>query len=234
MASEMRGFVFAISFIVIFSTLLSSVPVGLQGSGGTPDTVIPVDPQFLSGFDEQQNYTKSSFTTGFYDYSLGIRDWRAAYFDVGEPTFFLSAKVLILGIFWLGHVDTCTLVSSNGTDRGTFLTTGEIESDAVDGIEKYSMLFTTTGEDAGSFVVYWNETLYTDPNDAWDNDVLYLLHGVGFSATVGADIGSLLVNLLFLQLPDVPVLVNVFLAVPIWASIIFILWFVIKETLPFV
>jgi hypothetical protein len=61
-----------------------------------------------------------------------------------------------------------------------------------------------------------------------------MLHGVGIDATAAMDIAQLLLGLLFLQLPDVPVLVNVLIAVPIWASVVYLIWFVIKETLPFV
>lgn len=230
---EMRGFVFSVVFIIVFASFLSSVPTGLQGIGTAPDNVIPVDPQFLAGFDETINYTRTSYSIGIFDYALGTRDWRAYYYTAGGIQFLLAAKVYVLGL-WLGHSDPCKFISSNGTDRGTYLGIDEIETDSEGGIEKYSMLFTTTGEDAGSLVIYWNTTLYSDPEDAWDNDVLYLLHGLGFSATMALDIGSLLVSLLFLQLPDVPVLVNVLIATPMWACIIFVLWFVIKETMPFV
>jgi len=233
---EMRGFVFCLIFIIVFSTLLSSTPIGLQGVGSDPDTVIPVDPSKLSGFDETENYTKSAFTgtPKTYPYSLGGRDWSCLWADLTDDFFSIAALVYWFGVFWLGHTDPCKFTSPDGVDRGTSLEISEVAEDAEDGIVRYSLLFTTTGEDAGSFLVYWNTTQYTDPQDAMDNDVLYLLHGIGFSTTATADIGALLVGLLFLQLPQVPALVNVFLAVPMWACIIYVLWFVIKEMIPFV
>lgn len=232
---EMRGFVFSIVFIIVFSTLLSSIPVGLQGTGNDPDMVVSVDPSLLTGFSDTQNYTRTSYTGPtfyYFDYTLGSRDWRTTYSDVTIPTIGLFAKSYWF-FLWLGGQDTCKFTSSEGIDRGTTLTTAEIATDATDGSERYSMIFTTTGEAAGSLVVYWNTTQYADPEDAWDNDVLYLLHGIGFSTTATNDIGALIVGLLFLQLPEVPVLINVFLAVPVWACIIFVLWFIIKEMIPF-
>lgn len=231
----MRGFVFSIVFIIVFATLLASVPAGLQGTGLDPDTVIPVDPSQLAGFDETENYTKSAFTgtPKTYPYSLGSRDWSCLWGDLPDDIFALAALVYWFGLFWLGHTDPCKFISPEGIERGTTLAISEIDEDAEEGLVRYSMLFTTTGEDAGSFVVYWNTTQYTDPQDAMDNDVLYLLHGVGFSSTATNDIGALLVSLLFLQLPQVPTLVNAFLAVPVWACIIYVLWFVIKEMIPF-
>ena len=232
---EMRGFVFSIVFIIVFSTLLSSIPVGLEGVGASPETVIPVDPSMLSGFDETQNYSKSAFTgtVKTYAYSLGSRDWNCLWADLTDDFFALTALVYVFGFLWLGQTDPCKFLSPDGVNRGTDLAISEIAEDAEEGTVRYSMLFTTTGEDAGSFLVYWNTTQYTNPQDAMDNDVLYLLHGIGFSLTATTDIGALLVGLLFLQLPNVPVLVNMFLAVPIWACIVFVLWFIIKEMIPF-
>ena len=232
----MRGFVFAITFILVFAAFLGSIPTGLRGDGVGPDGPIPVDPRLLSGFDEQENYTRTDYSAGVgiytYAYTLGGRDWLSQYMDAVELTFFISAKVYYL--IWLGHTDTCKFVLENGTSRGSTLTIDEITKDAEDGAIRNSLILLGSGEDAGAFVLYWNETLYSDPEDAWDNDLLYVIHGIGFRSTAPADIGALLVGLLFLSLPDVPVLVNVLLATPLWACIIFVLWFIIKETIPFV
>jgi hypothetical protein len=232
----MRGFVFAVVFIVVFSTLVASIPAGLQGIGDSPDTIIPVDPKLLTGFEETENWTRTDYTGVIpnYQYILpaGGRTWSSDWIDLADDYFTLAA----LTYWWiiLTGVDTCKFVLSNGTSRGTTLSIDEIEGDAVDGSVRYSLLFTTTGNDAGAFVVFWNTTLYADPQDAHDNDVLNLLHGVGFSSSATNDIGSLLVGLLFLSLPEVPVLINALLATPIWACIIYVLWYVIKEMIPFI
>jgi hypothetical protein len=234
--AEMRGFVFSLIFIIVFSTILSSIPVGFLGTGASPETVIPIDPSLLSGFDETQNYTKSAFTgtVKTYAYSLGSRDWNCLWVDLTDDVFSLTALVYVFGFLWLGQTDPCKFLSPDGVNRGTTLAVSAIAEDAEDGTVRYSMLFTTTGEDAGSFLVYWNTTQYTDPQDAMDNDALYLLHGIGFSLTATTNIGALLVGLLFLQLPNIPVLVNMFIVVPIWACIVYVLWYVIKEMIPFV
>ena len=77
-------------------------------------------------------------------------------------------------------------------------------------------------------------TEYEDPEDAWDNDVLILLHGLGIEDTATANIGALIISLLLLQLPEVPTLINIFIAVPIWACIVYVIWYIIKEMIPFV
>lgn len=236
MATEMRGFVFSIVFIIVFSTMLSTIPTGLQGAGESPDTVTPIDPSLVTGFSAFENYTTSSFTTyippqtEIYDYTLGAYDWRCS---TDNTTYFiLRQKVLIFGFLWLGHTIDASFVTQDGLDRGPQLSYSEIEADDDDGGVRYSLEL-DSGDSGGSFVVFWNTTAYPTVANAWGNDTLYLLHGIGFSSSATADIGSLLVSLLFLQIPGVPVLVNMFLAVPLWACIVYVLWFVIKEMIPF-
>ena len=231
-SDEMGGFVFSLIFIIVFSTLLSSIPVGLQGIGASPDTVIPVDPSLVTGFSETENYTKAAYTLGLYEYSLGGRDWMAGHNDVVEV--FLFAKIKILGILWLGATDQCKFISSDGVDRGETLTLTEMDTDDTDGSHRYDLKYIDSGDSAGKLVVYWNVTEYPAIADAWTAGDLHLLHGMGIEDTATANIGALIVSLLLIQLPDVPVLVNMFLAVPIWACIVFVLWFIIKEMIPFV
>jgi hypothetical protein len=236
-SSEQRGFVFALTFIVVFSTLLSTIPTGLQGQGDTPDMITPLDPSIISDFSDSIDYTESDFvlhtTVYWYEYDLGGKKWLCSKY-AGVNEFELGSKVLIGGILWLGQLDSCKFLSVEGENRGSGLNFTEIETDATDGTVRYSLLSLTSGNSAGGFIVYWNTTTYSNPSNAWGNDSLYLLHGIGFDASATADIGSLLVSLLLLQLPDVPLLVNVLLVVPIWASVLFILWFIIKEMIPFV
>jgi len=234
---EMRGFVFSVVFIVVFSTLLSSIPVGLQGTGASPDTVIPINPSLVTGFSETENYTRAAFSPvggGLYQYeypdTLGSREWLCV---TDDTEIGISAKILTWGFLWLGQLNPCNFISPDGTNRGVYPTFAMIGSDAEDGAVRYELEFTETGDNAGSFIVYWNTTLYPDIQDAWDNDVVYLLHGVGIDATATNNIAEILVGLLFLSLPNVPVLINLFLAVPIWACVIFVLWFVLKEMIPF-
>lgn len=232
MSSELRGFVFALTFIVIFSTLLTTIPTDLQGQGAEPDMVTPLDPSIISDFDVSENYTKAALSPyGQYVYALGNNDW---VFSEYAEIFQLGAKVLIGGILWLGQLDSCKFISPTGEDHGAYLAITDIASDADNGTVRYSLQSIGSGNSLGGFVVYWNTTTYSDPSDAWDNEELYLLHGMGFSATATADIGSLLVSLLLLQLPDVPLLVNILIVTPLWASILYILWYIIKEMIPFV
>jgi hypothetical protein len=216
---------------MIFGLLLATIPVGLQGPGETPDMVTPVDANLLTDFTDSVYFNRASFSFWTYSYDLGGRSWICETDDSG---FNLGAKILLGGVLWLGGLDICKFISPDRVDRGVYLTIAEIQEDASDGSVRYSLQYSASGNSAGGFVAYWNTTTYATAAIAWPANGLYLLHGVGIETTATANIGALLVSLLLLQLPDVPLLVNVLLAVPIWAGVVFIIWYIIKEMIPFV
>lgn len=227
---EMRGFVFSIVFIIVFSTLLATIPTGLQGAGNNnPDPIIPVNPNLLTDFSDSETFKKSDFASGLYWYPAILGGY---YFLCGFVTdsFYVSAKALFFGI-WFGALSAVDFIYDNGTTDYGGVSFTDIDNNAVDGVVRFTLVFQADGNPAGGFLFYWNTTTYADSETAWNADGLHLLHGVGMTANT--DIASLLISLLFLQLPNVPVLVNMFLAVPIWACIVYVLWFIIKEMIPF-
>jgi len=234
-ANEQYGFVFAVIFMIVFASLLAAMPAGLQGPEEEPLTLIPVDPNLVSGFAVSEGFNHTDFTeieTGIYnyEYTLGGRDW---VFVTYGTSIFLFAKEYFFGL-WLGQTDNCRFIAPDGSDYGQELSLTTVQGDSENGAVSYSLTFTTTGNSAGSFIIYWNVTEYPTFLDAWDDEEVYLLHGLGIDETAAANIGALLISLLFFRLPEVPALVNILLATPVWASIIFIIWYVVKETLPFV
>lgn len=233
MASEQRAFVFSVSFILIFATLLSTIPIDFQGADTSPDIVIPVDPSLVTGFSETENWTKSAVDGfGNYAYTLGGNSW--VFFSYSGLYYQLGSKVLIGGVLWLGQLDSCKFISEEGLDRGAALDIVEIDEDDTDGVVRYNLLSIGSGNSKGGFVIYWNTTAYSDPLDAYNADALYFLHGLGLGESATANIGGLIVSLLFFQIPEVPLLINMIIVIPIWASIVYVLWFVIKEMIPFV
>jgi len=227
---ELRAFMFCLTFITMFALLLSTIPTDFQGVGDAGDTVIPINPSLVTGFSESESYSKANFTGTYYEYdSFNSRDWIAT--SDGNSVS-LSAKKKILGL-WLGGLDISSFISEDGTNRGITLAWTEITTDADEGAVRYTIEF-DNGNAAGYFVCYWNTTAYATATLAWAGEGLYFIHGVGIEANAARDIGSLLVSLLLLQIPEVPVLVGALLATGPWACIIFVFWYVIKETMPFV
>ena len=233
--SQQYGFVFAVTFIIMFSALLSSIPVGFQGKGSTADTVIPVNPNLLNDFAEKEEWTGETgdfillVVVQMYVYDLPIGGTTYECFEF-DGSFYMSSHTLFIGL-WLGGVSPIEFTSENGTKYGQSVSFSDLDNDEEDGAVRYTLQYSDSGNSVGGLVLWWNTTTYTGSEDAWDNDKLYFLHGIGI--TGNTDIASLLISLLFLQLPEVPTLVNLLLVVPMWASIIFVLWFIIKEMIPF-
>jgi hypothetical protein len=230
MASEQQGFVFAVSFLLLLSALLISMPAALQGSGGTAQELRGVDPDLITGFSDTVNWTPDAMSSGVYTYDIGGYHW---YFRNYGSYMYLDRRILFLEIFWFGAVEHTEFVLANGTNRGSHLTWADIQGDSEDGSVRYNLRFTDNGNDAGGFVFYWNATLYPDPEDAYDNSVMNYIHGVGIDSTAATNIFTLLLQLLTFQIPGVPVIVGVLLAAPVWASIAYLLWFIITGSLPF-
>jgi hypothetical protein len=191
----------------------------------------PVDPNTLAGFSDTEEFMQDNFTEyGTYEYVFNSKTWYSTNQGSG---FTLGTKVFIFGFLWFGAIDSVKFISSEGVDRGETLLFIEIDEDAEEGTASYEMIFVDSGNAAGTFILYWNSTAYTKSSSAWVTDTLYCLHGVGLESTAVIDIGSLLLDLLTLQLPDVPLLVNIIIVVPVWAGIVYILWYIIKEMIPF-
>ena len=232
MSDEQYGFVFAVTFIIVFSALIATIPLDLQGQGATPDMVTPINPNLLTDFAETEEYNKTHFGGVLYFYYMyDLPDAPATTFECVFTTdrFNIGAHALFLGI-WLGGYNWVDFKNENGTDYGLAVTFHDIDADADDGVVRYTLTYEDTGNSAGGLIFYWNTTTYSGSSDAWDNNALILLHGVGM--TTNTDIASLLLSLLFLQIPEVPFLVNVLLVTPVWASIIFVAWFIIKSMIP--
>ena len=228
--SEQGTFIFAITFILVFSGLMVSMPVAFYGLGGTATNLLPVNPNLLSDFAESENYTKSDFAPYTYSYDLGGYSWIAG---TDGSTYVTVSQKIIIGILWFGAVENCEFVLSNGTSRGVQLSFAEIAGDAEDGAVRYDLRYIGSGNDAGGFVAYWNTTLYANPATAWANDKLTLLHGMGIDLTASTNVVTLLIGLLFFQIPEIPVLINLIIVAPIWTCIVYLLWYLIKESLPF-
>jgi len=232
---EMRGVVFAISYILIFSAFVSSIPVDLQGQGSFDDELTPINPNLLIDFSDLEQYFKGNFTgiltlSYVYDLPVGGTTYDCLFSTVTDE-FALGAHIIVLGV-WLGGIEFLSFKNENGTDRGTLLSFTDIDNDAVEGTSRYTLTYEDTGNSGGGFIFYWNETTYSSSEDAWTADELYLLHGVGIE--VNTNIANLLLSLIFLQVPDMPILLNVIIIGPLWANIAYLAWWLITKSLPLI
>ena len=226
--AEMRGFVFAIMFLVIYGALLSSMPAGFTDSSFDDPAMENFDPALLGGFGDTETYNQSSFSSLgpllYYDYSIGGYYFRNGY--LAASGFIIGSKVLFFGL-WLGELELLSF-SFAGADRGTVLNFTDIDQDAINGQVRYN-----TQPLGGGVVFAWDLDEYADSETAWDADELQILHGVGANEQAPTNVLGLLLGLLTLSIPDIPLLVQAFIVTPIYASVLYLAWFIIKEVIPF-
>lgn len=214
------------SFLLIYSAFLGTIPVGFLPSTYSNPTITPVDPQLTTGFSTYVVSNSTNFTLGLCDYSMGGFDWHSVASAVG---FGLGVKIYTLGIFWL-TTDWVIFTTKTGQSRGDWLTWAYVYADAVNGTAYYTAVCSS----ASSAVVFsWNNTAYTYPWNAWGNDSLYIIHGMGASDYAPQSALSLVFGMLTFSLPGIPVLLQVILSAPIYVSILYLIWFFIKEVIPF-
>lgn len=231
MGSEQKGFIVGVTFIIIFAGLIASIPNDLQGPEQIPNLGTPIDPSLVTDFEEFEDWNMTDIVANVYSYNLNARAWWFGYY---AGTIQLGAKVYFGGLLWFGQLDSCEFISSDGTNRGGVLTSIEIDEDATEGSVRYEMRYIIDGTSSGGFIVYWDIDSYDTSLDAMIADDCYFLHGVGIVSSSTMDATTLIISLLLFQLPDVPILVNLLIATPVYASFVFIFWFIIKETFPFV
>ncbi len=217
---------------------MTSIPIGLLGTGGTPDNLTPIDASLYTDFANSVSFDPTDFSAGtysdYYEYQIVTGNFYVCKNYYGADRFISIGKEVRYAGFWFGQEARTDCYDENGTkyDGGVFLS--EVKDVANDGYAKFDLRYIKSGNSAGSLIFYWNSTAYSDPQDAWDADELYFMHGQGIDSSASVDITSLLLSLLTLQLPNVPVILSIILASPFYACVIFVGWFIIKETLPFV
>lgn len=229
-ASEQSTFIFCITFLVIFGALVATIPAGMQGEEETATALSDIDPSLISGFSESEWFVRANFSVYQYEYELAGDTWLAL---ANDAEFALAKKIYFFGL-WLGGYEQVEFVSGSGINRGLELSFTEIEADAENGTETYTLVYEESGASAGSFLVYWDEDSYFNATTAWLDDNLFCVHGFGISSNAVIDIGTLLIAVLLFQLPDTPPIVGILLGTSVWACVGFLLWYIFKESLPFV
>jgi hypothetical protein len=169
-------------------------------------------------------YNATNFTAGGLDYSMGGHLWTALSADS------LFKLLYRTSIFFSIPFYTLNEMAFENFDRGTTLTFLEIYNDSEEGTVRYSAVC----PQATSGVVFvWNASDYVYPWDAWGNGSLTVIHGIGASAFAPQNALSLVLGMLTFQIADIPILLQVILNAPIYADVAFLVWFLVKEVIPF-
>jgi hypothetical protein len=228
---EIRTFAVVVTFMLVFTALLGTAPSGLVTAPTGDPAIPPVNPLLLAQWAEVQQVHKDNFTIingyGYYDYTLGGWNWRLSH-TTGSG-FRLGIKVLLFGWLWIGTLDFAEFIYA-GLGRGESLSFTEIAEDETNGTVHYEALHSAGG---GTFVVSYNDTAYASASLAWDDDALYLVHGLGIDDTAPANAITLVFGLLTLTVPDMPYILQILIAVPLWAGAVYIIFLAIVKLIPF-
>lgn len=222
--AEMKGFVIVVSFLLIYSALLGTMPAGFTTDTYEAPSLGTIDPQLISGFDSYAMYNVTNYTASALDYSMGGHLWTSL---ESATVFTIYYRTII---FFIIPVYTTQEFSFEGASRGYELEWATVQDDAENGTVRY----TATCPQATTGVMFvWNSSDYQYCWDAWGNGSLTVIHGIGASAFAPQNALSLVLGMLTFSIPNIPTLIQVLLSAPIYACVAFLVWFFIKEVIPF-
>lgn len=223
--SEMKTFSFVVSFLLVYTALMGSIPAGLLSTTYDNPVLQNIDPQLIAGFDSFVQYDYSNFSGGSFNYDLGGYEWHSA---SDGSNFGMGVIIRFLGI-WV-DTDWVDFALDSGQSRGTTLTLQEIQADASNGTVRYSAIcFTvTTG-----IIFSWNPNDYTYAWEAWGNDSLYVIHGIGINDNAPQNAISLVLGMLTFSIAEIPFLIQILINSPIYAGVLYLIFFFVKEIAPF-
>ena len=225
--AELKTFSIVVSFLLIYSALLGTMPAGFMTATYETPELADIDPQLIVGFENYVTYNSTNFTAGGLDYGFGGHLWSAVDTTGIISLYYRTILFLIIPVY-----TAVTFTFEGGFDRGeSDLTWVQIQTDSEEGITRYTA---KCPQVSSGLVFMWNTSDYLYAWDAWGNDSLLIVHGVGADiANAPLDVLSLLFAMLTYSVADIPPLLQVLLNSPIYASVLFLIWFFIKEVIPF-
>ena len=136
----------------------------------TPE-LADIDPQLIVGFENFVTMNSTNFTAGAVDYGFGGHLWTAVEMPGLITVLYRTIMFLIIPVY-----TPVTFTFEGGFDRGTELTWVQIQTDSEDGMTRYTA---KCPQVTSGLVFMWNTTDYEYAWDAWGNDSLVIIHGVG-------------------------------------------------------
>lgn len=247
--SEYKGLITAGTLLACFAILSMAIPVQLYTADDqrilTPPDYFDIGDLYSYSEIDIINMTGTLTSTGYppgtwRQVQIGGGDfggWDVDFlYRYGEDPD-LKLGVAHMHTEWFGVVGAdhgLEMYNDNGLSRDTTLEVAELEADMVDGTANYR------GEcDHLSLyiVVAYNKTLYGSAEEAWDNEGLGVFFGIHFDdMNTGFNAMNLIASILFFQMPEVHIAINLLIAIPIWIAIGYISLILILraiEALPF-
>lgn len=216
---EGKTLVFIVGFSLLFVIIVSLMPAGLVTENYGDFSTEP--PTYFSGIElgayaETTNFslTDAVFTNEivggrYYDFDLGGRTW---YMFIDSQRSYIVFGIRTYTFLFLTSRDPLIFKNVEGIDRGTSLTIGEMNQDFTgnEGYLTYRVYLERDTSIGCEVNLGFNTTLYASPQDAYENDGLRVLVGMGYDDTNTAlNIWSFIGALLYFSFPNVHPLVNI-------------------------
>jgi len=232
--SEMRGLVVIFSFIAVFVILMGLIPsqflmADYEGrTVNVPDYFEALDLLFYVNTMNLTLDDSGSLQGGFYIYSFDFGGHNLRLLDKVNPNELWMQHYWYWLIFPTAH-HYMDWVNRDSTNRGNSLSASELDSDYTKGNIRY----TVKCDDFQMDVFFgFNETTYSTPSEAWQNNELSLLLAIEFDqVNTSINAWSLISMLLFFQLPDVHWIINALIAIPLWIAIAYLAFIMLLRTI---
>ena len=239
-APEPKTLFVIISFLALFGILVGTIPSDFVFSTeeyreiSVPDYFEAIDiTQYAQTY--QHNITHPTYAKLWGKSEFG-HDMRFADDWVDLYRLTNTHGYTFLGIWTGGHYQEW--VNKEGVNRGEYLSLSELEEDWGIGTQSDKGEYTLQCKHFHMDAWFaYNTTTYSSIKDAWDNDELKCLFGIEWDEMgTGLDAWNLIRMILFWQLPDINLVLNVIISIPLWIGIswmIFAFVLAVIKSLPF-
>lgn len=229
--SEYSGLIFIGTFVTLIVALIAYIPADfLIASEETPAI------QFESGFDSRSiiawNSTEELAQTDmtlyygnyFLDWGKDVFGHNMRWYITGTPTIRNEHSYNFFGLYTGGHNQEW-ITDLDRISRGESLDLTELEADFDEDIDASHYIVRCAHFYWDAFLTY-NTTLYSDFEDAIDNEGLYLIAGIDWNQKgTSHDAWSIISGVLLFDLPGNlmdSIWIYVFVSVPIWLASIYL------------
>lgn len=234
-----------LSFMLMFWLVLAYLPVGFTAQDSDYGINVPTEYMGLNlgAYAYSSNFTVNdadlSETFLVYRYrvwDLGGRRWQ--FQDLEDNHIMIGRRrylPMVLFNLWIG-TDFCNFYFENTKDRGSVLTSREMNLDYVEGEDwiKYRVVLSSDPAVACDLFIGFNTSEYSTPQEAYEDDNLKVVQSMGLSdAETSLNIWNLLGAVLLFRIPDIHPIISVMIGVPLWISFVWVAFYVLKELLPF-
>lgn len=238
-SGEIKVFITVVTFLGVFALLVSMIPGQFAVQSKTYRQVSV--PEYFEAIDIQSFVETKNLTVPAYDeYGLdcSVGGWELRIYPYYSPLMNMYDLVLRhidrWWIFAYGWHSLRWRSKAKGIDLGYTLDKDEL-LEYYDSERKVAE-FIASCEHTTVYVAFaYNTTKYDNIVDAWANNELWMLIGIGFDQiNTSTNAWNVIGKLLFFQAPDIHPAINALIAIPLWAAIAVTIYILVLKAIPFV